>query len=459
MIKIKVNAMNRNKIIFLVVYGIQYMTTIQASVIEHYKQLLDATDSEIATTYRAAKSIENKFEIGLITGHFDYLESLPNTKNWLSNALFKPKNTVYVNNMINQSIDPVTGGTPLHTAMQIAGYYQDQKYEATIQKNLIRSSMYSKKYHNMIKTIQFLIENGADINAKNNSGQTALHIAYKNGDHTATRALLVIGADSNIKDNKGRTPFQCLSIKPEIDPKRYKIFKNDFETAQEQNKINHLQEVDEIISNDKILQKASKRSVIPLTTKINQQNKSDTSEALYQDNMADSPSFSSETTQTISIRSDRTTRLTRDGYRKIILQPEASTASIEDKIPLTTSKSKPSLVPRKSSSIQPINDDFMIDIHLKAKPSSTSTRPSTATPSMKKSSDSSPLIIDQKIEVVQQITKKNTTTPAPTKTTANAPKQKASASHIAAKKAVASKLEILQMRKTSFSAQPATMKA
>ena len=49
------------------------------------------------------------------------------------------------------------------------------------------------------------IEAGADVNAKDKNGKTALMIAAQNTISNAVRVLIDAGADVNVKDNNGKT--------------------------------------------------------------------------------------------------------------------------------------------------------------------------------------------------------------------------------------------------------------
>lgn len=57
------------------------------------------------------------------------------------------------------------------------------------------------------KTIKKLVHAGANINAINNEGQTALHYSIMHDNTTAFVTLLLLGADANIQNNNGQTPL------------------------------------------------------------------------------------------------------------------------------------------------------------------------------------------------------------------------------------------------------------
>ena len=58
-----------------------------------------------------------------------------------------------------------------------------------------------------IRAIEEGLEEGADINGKNEDGRTPLHIACAHGHVNVVRLLLESGADPNARDNGGETPF------------------------------------------------------------------------------------------------------------------------------------------------------------------------------------------------------------------------------------------------------------
>jgi ankyrin repeat protein len=61
-----------------------------------------------------------------------------------------------------------------------------------------------------IEIVEFLLDNGANINAKNNRGENVLRYACEHyGIEDIIKLLIEKGADINMKDNKGRTALKA----------------------------------------------------------------------------------------------------------------------------------------------------------------------------------------------------------------------------------------------------------
>ena len=68
---------------------------------------------------------------------------------------------------------------------------------------------------NDIKTVKALLDKGADVNVKDNSGSTPLIYAARNGRTEVLKALIDKGAEVNAKDINGNTPLiwaACMDI-------------------------------------------------------------------------------------------------------------------------------------------------------------------------------------------------------------------------------------------------------
>lgn len=64
--------------------------------------------------------------------------------------------------------------------------------------------------HNSPIPCEWLCSNGANLNIKNNDGQTPLHLACFSGFSNCIKDLIEHGADINIKDNNNKTPLDIL---------------------------------------------------------------------------------------------------------------------------------------------------------------------------------------------------------------------------------------------------------
>ena len=71
---------------------------------------------------------------------------------------------------------------------------------------------------------EFLLENEADSNAKNNKGETSSHFTFHLGLN-AMKLLLEHGADPHVKNNEGNTPFHEFLKRVDINENSENIVK------------------------------------------------------------------------------------------------------------------------------------------------------------------------------------------------------------------------------------------
>ncbi len=73
--------------------------------------------------------------------------------------------------------------------------------------------MHEAAYEGQLEVVKYLISNGADIKAKDNSGDTPLHAASRRGRGRLeiVKYLISKGADIHAKTNIGVTPLRLAS--------------------------------------------------------------------------------------------------------------------------------------------------------------------------------------------------------------------------------------------------------
>ncbi len=74
------------------------------------------------------------------------------------------------------------------------------------------TSLHSASIHGYTEIVKLLLEHGADVNVKNNNGRTALYLASTNRHIETVKLLLGHGANVNVKDNNGDTPLYWASM-------------------------------------------------------------------------------------------------------------------------------------------------------------------------------------------------------------------------------------------------------
>ena len=74
--------------------------------------------------------------------------------------------------------------------------------------------LFSAAKFNRQGSLHLLLKRGARVNEATNTGLTALHVACRNGLAEVTALLLEFGADLNARNQEGETPFELLPNSP-----------------------------------------------------------------------------------------------------------------------------------------------------------------------------------------------------------------------------------------------------
>jgi ankyrin repeat protein len=98
------------------------------------------------------------------------------------------------------------GQTPLHWAVD-PGVGLDTDFDCT---------GYERTTERMLATCRSLVIAGADVDARNAIGETALHMATWAGQGSVVELLLDTGADPNASSNSGYTPLHMATRSPEV---------------------------------------------------------------------------------------------------------------------------------------------------------------------------------------------------------------------------------------------------
>ncbi|KAH9029581.1 hypothetical protein EDB85DRAFT_2275987 [Lactarius pseudohatsudake] len=81
------------------------------------------------------------------------------------------------------------------------------KHGAVVEVKIYHTPLYAASYDGRVDIMRWLLNHGADANARNKDGWTPLHTATAHGILKAVQVLLEHNADVNMRCNKGRTPL------------------------------------------------------------------------------------------------------------------------------------------------------------------------------------------------------------------------------------------------------------
>ena len=82
---------------------------------------------------------------------------------------------------------------------------------STLSKEELGTKLIYTAEEGLTNVVKYIIKVGADINAKDNAGRTALYMASWKGHEQMAKILLDAGADVNAKDNIGWTALMWAS--------------------------------------------------------------------------------------------------------------------------------------------------------------------------------------------------------------------------------------------------------
>ena len=101
------------------------------------------------------------------------------------------------------------GGTSSQEVFGMAGKHS-QMVNATTAQDQGGSPLHLASAYNHFKTMQLLIQHGADVNARDNGNSTPLHLASRWGGVESVQLLVQHGADVNARDEDDSTPLHLV---------------------------------------------------------------------------------------------------------------------------------------------------------------------------------------------------------------------------------------------------------
>jgi ankyrin repeat protein len=115
--------------------------------------------------------------------------------------------------------NPGTGGRPLHYAVSghqfdVINYLLDRGADISARDTWGSTPLHYAAADGSAKLTRYLLERGAEIDAQSHEGATPLFDAAEAGHTEAVRILVKAGADRTLPDKGGRTPFDVAKNDP-----------------------------------------------------------------------------------------------------------------------------------------------------------------------------------------------------------------------------------------------------
>lgn len=134
---------------------------------------------------------------------------------------------------INVKDDNVFLDTPLHWAVtngskSILELLLENGADVNAKNNKDSTPLHYAANNYLASLATLLIKHGADVNAKTNCGNTPLHFAAASSNTVVAKVLLNNDADVNCKNNDGRTPLNIAKLRRDKETIRF------FKTAEDE---------------------------------------------------------------------------------------------------------------------------------------------------------------------------------------------------------------------------------
>lgn len=181
-----------------------------SAYLKPYEYYINADTKKVDALLKT-NMFKDNFQMALYSGNWLYLDAFAHN---FFQVEFHGKRCK-LKEIINYEFDTGTGSTPLHLVLEIAAYHK-QKYTSIaseLKEKSTQKAFHKKKYKDMMLVLQFLLDNGAQVNALNNDWQTPLHIACIHNNYEAAAMLLDAHVDQRSKDINDKIAFEHLVTK------------------------------------------------------------------------------------------------------------------------------------------------------------------------------------------------------------------------------------------------------